>query len=365
MRQDRRKGSRRFLISAFSILLLCGAFFLFPGKVYGSEEIEVKELHMQGEITAASSLNVRSGPGKDYDKISEVGSGTVVTITGQAENGWYQIEVDGKTGFVSDQYVTATEIPAEEPEELAEEAGEPEEGYHGLHQNPFVVKMAVIGLGIVVVLGMLAVTVKNFRKDKDEEDDGDEDDEYADDEEYEDDEYADDGEYDEDDGGGYEEEYEDGEYDDDEYDDEYVDEEEDGEYAESDESAEDGHGDGRHRENGRNRNAGKGKKEFVLREEDYRVMIDPSFFEKEPIEQPAMVTGYLERKKIEEAARLKEAERLSEEAEYLSEEAEALKQERGEAGAFEGEKQKELDQAMAKLNELQKEIERLKNQKDE
>ena len=61
-----------------------------------------------------------------------------------------------------------------------------------------------------------------------------------------------------------------------------------------------------------------------------------------------MVTGYLEKKLIEEAARAHEVEMRDEELHQ--------------AGGDPEDKQKELDQAMAKLNELQKEIERLKSQ---
>lgn len=356
MRRDRQKNSGRTKRSALCILLLCWAFFLFPGKVYGSEDFQVTEMHMQGEITASSSLNVRSGPGKNYSEIGKVDGGAIVTITGQAENGWYQIEINGETGYVSDDYVTATEIPAqEESEELEEEAGEPEEGYRGLNQSPAVIKMAVTGLGIIVVLGMLAVTLKGIRKDK-EYDDGEED---IDDDEYDDDRYEDapyeDSEYDE--GGGYEDDvYGGGESEDDRYDN-GDNESEDDAYEDDDDGYEE---DAYEDRSGGFRTGRSGKKEYVLREEDYRVMIDPSFFEKEPIEQPAMVTGYLERQKIEEAVRLKEAE-----ADRLSGGVDALQKEGVTEGGSEADKQRELAEAMAKLNELQKEIERLKKQKDE
>lgn len=364
MRRDRQKISSRVKRSVLYILLLCWAFFLFPGKVYASEDYQVTEMHMQGEITASSSLNVRSGPGKNYSEIGKVEGGTVVTITGQAENGWYQIEINGETGYVSDAYVTATEMPdQEETGELDEEAGEPEEGYRGLHQSPAVIKMAVIGLGIIVILGMLAVTLKGLRKDKEYDDDDDEDDEYDEDGYDEDDEEAgyEDGEYEDEDDG-----YEDGMYGDEDDRDEDGAYDEEGGYSESngytkDNDAEDD-GASRIDSAGNKKRQKAGKKEYVLREEDYRVMIDPSFFEKEPIEQPAMVTGYLERKKIEEAVRQKE-----EEADRLSDGLDALQSEKGAEGGSDSEekKQKELEEAMEKLNELQKEIERLKNRKDE
>ena len=53
-----------------------------------------------GKVTA-SSLNIRSGAGTDYDKVGSLRLGKVVTILGEA-NGWYQIE----SGYVSAEYVT-------------------------------------------------------------------------------------------------------------------------------------------------------------------------------------------------------------------------------------------------------------------
>lgn len=304
------KGNSRILRCAVITLFLCLAFFFFSISAHAETDYQVTEMQMQGEITTDSALNVRSGPGKEYDVIAKAKNDTLLTITGQADNGWYQVEIDGKTGYVSDQYVTAVENAAEEPEK---EAGEPEEGYRGLNQSPYVIKLAVIGAVIVVIVIMLLITLKGLRRDsaEDDEDDAEEDDgdEEADDEDENDDE--DDGDEDDED------------------------EDEDEETA-------------RPARKGRTVKKAE-KKEYILREEDYRVQIDPSFFEdKEPIEQPAMVTGYLERKKIEEAAAGSRTQAQAAGAAQADKAADS--------------KQKELDEAMEKLNELQKEIERLKNQ---
>ena len=45
-------------------------------------------------------LNVRSGPGSSYDKVSSLRTGRVVEVFGQ-ENGWYKIE----NGYISAEYV--------------------------------------------------------------------------------------------------------------------------------------------------------------------------------------------------------------------------------------------------------------------
>lgn len=58
-----------------------------------------------GTITA-SSLNVRAGAGTNYSKVATVSKGNTVEIM-SSSNGWYKIKLsNGKTGWVSSQYVS-------------------------------------------------------------------------------------------------------------------------------------------------------------------------------------------------------------------------------------------------------------------
>ncbi len=58
-----------------------------------------------GVVTVSGSLNVRTGPGVSYSRIDGLSNGTVVELTGQ-ENGWYAISYgQGKTGWVSGDYI--------------------------------------------------------------------------------------------------------------------------------------------------------------------------------------------------------------------------------------------------------------------
>lgn len=59
-----------------------------------------------GQVNA-SSLNVRSGPGTGYSRVTTLSRGASVTVTGE-ENGWYKISANGKTGYASKQYITIT-----------------------------------------------------------------------------------------------------------------------------------------------------------------------------------------------------------------------------------------------------------------
>lgn len=65
-----------------------------------------------------NSVNPRQGPGRDYSKVGSLNKGDQVTVTGQADNGWYQLD---SGAFVSNKYLTndapaATTVPGTVPE---------------------------------------------------------------------------------------------------------------------------------------------------------------------------------------------------------------------------------------------------------
>ena len=58
---------------------------------------------------AGNGLNVRSGPGSNYNKVASIANGTSVTILEDAGNGWYKIDYgNGKTGYASASYIVPT-----------------------------------------------------------------------------------------------------------------------------------------------------------------------------------------------------------------------------------------------------------------
>ena len=58
---------------------------------------------------AGGGLNVRSGPGSNYEKVASIENGTKVTILENAGNGWYKIDYgNGKTGYASADYIVPT-----------------------------------------------------------------------------------------------------------------------------------------------------------------------------------------------------------------------------------------------------------------
>ena len=66
-----------------------------------------------GKVTTGGSvLNVRSGPGTSYGRTATLSDGTIVSIVG-VDSGWYKIEWNGKTGYVSSDYmITTKESPS-------------------------------------------------------------------------------------------------------------------------------------------------------------------------------------------------------------------------------------------------------------
>lgn len=52
-------------------------------------------------------VNLRSGPSSSYGSIASLASGTKVNVRLKG-NGWYQVEVNGVTGFMSTQYLSGT-----------------------------------------------------------------------------------------------------------------------------------------------------------------------------------------------------------------------------------------------------------------
>ncbi|MEH7548459.1 SH3 domain-containing protein [Neobacillus vireti] len=60
----------------------------------------------------ATSLNVRSGAGTNYASIGKLNRGQAVSVKRDLGNGWYQISFNGRTGYVSKQFIVKTAVKA-------------------------------------------------------------------------------------------------------------------------------------------------------------------------------------------------------------------------------------------------------------
>ncbi|MCC8047140.1 MAG: DUF4366 domain-containing protein [Clostridiales bacterium] len=80
-------------------------------------EDEEEPTTLTGTVVGITSyLNLRSGAGMDYGVIGKLTNGTEVEVIGE-ENGWYQVTVDGQTGYVYSDYLEVTETATKESEE--------------------------------------------------------------------------------------------------------------------------------------------------------------------------------------------------------------------------------------------------------
>jgi uncharacterized protein YraI len=58
-----------------------------------------------GTATTSTNLNLRSGPGTSSSIVWTIPSQTQISLTGVPNNGWYPVTVNGKTGYVSGDYL--------------------------------------------------------------------------------------------------------------------------------------------------------------------------------------------------------------------------------------------------------------------
>ena len=180
----------------------------------GTLNIEVKAA--TGGVVTGNGVNVRAGAGKDSEKIGSLSGNEEVTIL-EEENGWYKIEYKGGTGYVSADYVDKKDEAATDTEGAADttDGEENDESEDVDEEEVHLINPAIKTIGIILLIALLLLiiivsTIISIRR-LDDDDDYDDYDDYDDDydDEYDDDEYED--EYEDD---GYDDEYEDDDYED-------------------------------------------------------------------------------------------------------------------------------------------------------
>lgn len=70
---------------------------------YLTEKESASDLSLYGLVTG-STVNVRSDAGTSYGKVTTVKKGATVSVSG-FKNGWYQVSVSGKSGYIRSDYV--------------------------------------------------------------------------------------------------------------------------------------------------------------------------------------------------------------------------------------------------------------------
>lgn len=95
-------------------------------------------IELNKTMYAKSSVNVRSGPSTDYDKIGSLSKGKSVKVTGKCDQtGWYRIDYNGKVGFVSGSYLQAEPLPEEQTTKAPTKESNLQKAINSQKLNPF------------------------------------------------------------------------------------------------------------------------------------------------------------------------------------------------------------------------------------
>jgi uncharacterized protein YraI len=89
----RGRGTFRLLALLSLFTMLCGGIALTPSAALASS------------TTTTDDLNLRTGPGLDYDVITVMPAGSAVEVTGDPQNGFYPVSYGGTNGYASGDYL--------------------------------------------------------------------------------------------------------------------------------------------------------------------------------------------------------------------------------------------------------------------
>lgn len=87
------------------------------------EDYELTAYEQPEVMYASNPVNVRKGPTTDFERTGGLKRGQEVSVTGQADTGWYEIVYGDGKAYVSDHYLQK-EKPAEEPAPQQQAAAE-------------------------------------------------------------------------------------------------------------------------------------------------------------------------------------------------------------------------------------------------
>lgn len=76
--------------------------------------------------TVIDNINIRRGPGQEYELIERIGPGPELVVVGEMENGYYPVEYNGEIGYAHHNFVVINEQIIEETG--ASEEAEPADG---------------------------------------------------------------------------------------------------------------------------------------------------------------------------------------------------------------------------------------------
>ena len=66
----------------------------------------VSEYDAAVTMYASDTVNVRSGAGTDFDKVGKLSWGSAVAVTGETDNGWYEVSYNDGVAYILGDYIT-------------------------------------------------------------------------------------------------------------------------------------------------------------------------------------------------------------------------------------------------------------------
>lgn len=82
---------------------------------------------MNSTMYVISGVNVRKGPGTEYEVIGSLAGNVSVQVTGQASTGWYRISYNGGEGYCSNNYLSNDKLAEPTPQPVVQETKAPSE----------------------------------------------------------------------------------------------------------------------------------------------------------------------------------------------------------------------------------------------
>ncbi len=170
---------RKLLLCMCAILGMVCALATMPALTLQAEEFSVTDVTGVATIQA-DALNVRTGPGKEYEALGKAKAGEEYMVTGES-GGWYRIDYNGTEGYVTGEYVQFAEKTSDgdsQKTEVPEEEVAPIPGLPGIWQkikSGGIVPILAVVLIPIVLIG-LGFTVHSLMRGEDDAEDFDEED---------------------------------------------------------------------------------------------------------------------------------------------------------------------------------------------
>lgn len=153
------------------------------------DETSIEDTSVTMTVSCSSTLLVRSGPGKSYDRLGSVSNGDQVEVTGICSNGWYRISFEKKEGYVYGDYLVDSKsagsddigenATAESTEAEADGSTDTMKQWFSSLDLPSILPLAIPVVIILILAISALVMFRSIRRDtaEDEEEDDEEDDE--------------------------------------------------------------------------------------------------------------------------------------------------------------------------------------------